>query len=136
VSERHVLNRNTFSRRLLLLVTLFAVSGIGHFVMPEPFERIVPRWIPLPRLMVYISGAAELAGAIGLLIPAFRKTAGWGLIVLLVAVFPANINMLQMARALEASAFYPIILWARLPLQPLLIWLVWRAAVRDVRILR
>lgn len=124
-----VLNRHGHSRRLLLLVTIFGVAGISHFVMPEPFERIVPDWIPRPRLMVYISGIAELAGAIGLLVPTVRKAAGWGLIALLIAVFPANIKMLQMAIAEGASIWYQIALWVRLPLQPLLIWLVWRAAV-------
>ena len=125
------MNRNGLSRRLVLLVTLFTVSGIGHFVVPEVFERIVPNWIPQSRLMVYISGFAELAGAIGLLIPILRKAAGWGLIVLLIAVFPANINMLQLARESDASALYQAAMWIRLPLQPLLIWLVWSAAVRQ-----
>jgi uncharacterized membrane protein len=126
-----VTNRFGWSRRLLLLVTLFAAAGISHFVMPAPFERIVPHWIPQPRLMVYLSGAAELAGAIGLLIPALRKFAGWGLVILLVAVYPANIYMLQFARAENAAAWYQAALWLRLPLQPLLVWLVWNAAIRQ-----
>jgi len=124
------MNRFGLSRRLVLLATLFAVAGVGHFVMPTPFERIVPNWIPQPRLMVYLSGVAELAGAIGLLVPSLRKAAGWGLLVLLVAVYPANINMLQLARAENASAWYQAALWIRLPLQPLLVWLVWGAAIR------
>lgn len=111
-------------------MAVFGVAGISHFVMPEPFERIVPNWIPQPRLMVYISGAAEIAGAIGLLVPALRKAAGWGLIALLVTVFPANIRMLQLAIAEDASMWYQVAMWIRLPLQPLLIWLVWRAAVK------
>ncbi|MEO7998700.1 MAG: DoxX family protein [Gemmatimonadaceae bacterium] len=117
------------SRRLLLLVVLFAVAGVSHFVVPDAFQRIVPTWVPRPRLMVYISGAAEFAGAMGLLIPSLRRVAGWGLIALLVSVFPANINMLQLARDSDASAAYQLILWMRLPLQPLLIWLVWKAAI-------
>lgn len=111
-----------------MLVAVFGVAGIGHFVIPEPFERIVPNWIPQPRLMVYVSGVAELAGAIGLLMPAVRTAAGWGLIALLFAVFPANIKMLQLAIAEHASAWYQLALWLRLPLQPLLVWLVWKAA--------
>lgn len=80
--------------------------------------------------MVYISGVAEIAGAIGLAFPALRKIAGIGLIALLFAVFPANINMLQQARSEHASLLYQAVLWMRLPLQPLLIWLVWTSAVR------
>ena len=121
------------SRRLLLLTALILFTGVSHFVVPDLFERIVPPWMPARRMMVYVSGVAELAGAIGLLIPSLRPYAGWGLIALLIAVFPANINMLQMARATDASAAYQLILWMRLPLQPLLIWLVWQAAVRPIR---
>lgn len=117
------------SRRLLLLFAVFMFLGVSHFFVPNSFERIVPSWIPAPRLMVYISGVAEIAGAIGLLVPALRRYAGWGLIALLVSVFPANINMLQLARESNASAAHQLLLWMRLPLQPLLIWLVYQAAV-------
>lgn len=119
------------SRRLQLLVAVFLLAGVSHFLVPSAFENIVPSWVPSPRLMVYLSGVAELAGAVGLMIPALRRSAGIGLIVLLVCVFPANINMLQMAREASASSAYQLILWMRLPLQPLLIWLVWQAAVQS-----
>ena len=86
----------------------------------------MPPGLPMPaRSATLISGAAELAGGVGLLLPATRPAASWGLAALLVAVFPANILMAQ-----HAEKFAPIpawALWARLPLQPLLIWLVWRA---------
>lgn len=117
------------SRRLLLLVVLFVGAGITHFVVPEAFERIVPSWVPNARLAVYVSGIAEIAGGVGLLMPSVRRYSGWGLIALLLAVFPANINMLQQARASDASVAYQLVLWMRLPLQPLLIWLVWKAAI-------
>lgn len=117
------------SRRSLLLVVLFVGAGITHFVVPGSFEQIVPSWVPNARMAVYISGVAEIAGGVGLLIPSLRRYAGWGLIALLLAVFPANINMLQQARASDASAAYQLVLWMRLPLQPLLIWLVWKAAI-------
>ena len=122
------------SRRLLLLVAVFLLAGVSHFVVPDAFQRIVPSWLPNPRLMVYVSGVAEMAGAVGLLIPSLRVYAGVGLIALLIAVFPANINMLQLARESNASAAYQLILWMRLPLQPLLIWLVWQAAVKPNRL--
>lgn len=120
----------SLTRRLLLLIVLFATAGIGHFVMTDAFVGIVPSWVPAPRMMVYVSGAAELAGALGMLFPATRAVAGWGLTAMREAVFPANINMLQLARETNASLGYELLMWMRLPLQPLLIWLVWSAAVK------
>ena len=96
-----------------------------HFVRPAIFERIVPPALPAPHLLVLLSGAAEVAGGLGLLLPATRRAAGWGLLALLVAVFPANVYMVGLASALHLPAW---VLWARLPLQPLLLWAVWRAA--------
>jgi uncharacterized membrane protein len=109
---------------------LFFLAGVLHFVSPAFFDRIVPPWVPDARLATYVSGVCEIAGAIGLLIPATRTAAAWGLMALLVAVLPANIHMLNQARAAEASVGYIAGLWMRLPLQPLLIWWVWRAAIR------
>ncbi|HTE47948.1 MAG TPA: hypothetical protein VK636_22085 [Gemmatimonadaceae bacterium] len=114
---------------LWLLVVLFTVAGVGHFVRPRLFEAIVPTWLPNARLLVQISGLAELLGAIGLALPATRYAAGCGLIVLLVAVFPANVQMLLLARAAGASALWQTALWLRLPLQPVLVWLVWWTAI-------
>ncbi len=115
------------------LALLFAVAGVAHFLVPRVFESIVPAWVPNARLAVQLSGVAELLGAAGLLVPATRVAAGWGLIALLVAVFPANVQMLLNARATGGSALYVTMLWARLPLQPLLIWWVWRAAIAPSR---
>ena len=83
----------------------------------------MPPALPAPRLLVLLSGVAEVAGGLGLLLPATRRWAAWGLLVLLVAVFPANVHMLRLASALHIPAW---VLWARLPLQPLLMWAVWR----------
>lgn len=109
---------------------LFFIAGVLHFVMPGFFDRIVPPWVPNARLATYVSGVFEILGAIGLLIPATRVAAAWGLIALLVAVLPANIHMLNQARAADASVGYVAGLWLRLPLQPLLMWWVWRVAIR------
>ncbi len=106
------------------------MAGTAHFLMPEWFDRIVPTWIPNARAATMISGAAELAGAVGVLVPSTRIAAGYGLILLLVAVFPANVQMLQMARDDNAAGWYQLMLWARLPLQLLLIAWVWTATVR------
>lgn len=106
-----------------VLAVLFIGAGITHFVAPTAFLRIVPPYLPAPLLLVYLSGAAELAGGLGLLLPATRRWAIWGLILLLLAVFPANVYMLQ-----THGAGLPVPLWAlwlRLPLQAVLMAWVW-----------
>ena len=113
------------SASLVLLAVLFVGAGVLHFVKPRMYERIVPPSLPAPRLLVIISGAAEVLGGLGLLVAPLRAWAGWGLVALLVAVFPAN---LYMAREWERfSGFAPR--WAlllRLPLQFVLIaWVLW-----------
>lgn len=107
-----------------VLAAFFIGAGITHFTNPAGFLRIVPPYLPAPLLLVYLSGAAELAGGLGLLIPATRYWAAWGLMALLVAVFPANVYMLQ-----THGAGLPVplwALWARLPLQLVLISWVWK----------
>ena len=79
---------------LVLLAVVMVAIGVLHFVRPKPFVRIVPKFLPAPLTLVYVSGFFEILGGIGLLIPETRVWAAWGLIALYVAVFPANINML------------------------------------------
>jgi len=112
---------------LYLLASLFIGAGLLHFLKSGPYLRIMPPALPMPQLLVALSGAAEVAGGLGLLLPATRRWASWGLLALLLAVFPANIYMLQMHAQLHLPAWA---LWARLPLQPLLMWWVWRAGQR------
>ena len=112
---------------LYLLALLFVGAGLLHFLRPDTYLRIMPPYLPAHRALVALSGAAELAGGLGLLWPATRRVAGWGLLALLAAVFPANVYMLQLHQQLHLPAWA---LWARLPLQPLLMWWVWRAALR------
>jgi uncharacterized membrane protein len=121
----------TWSR--LLLALLFGFAGLMHFVVPAPYVAIVPPWLPAPRLLVAISGVFEILGGLGILVPRTRRFAGWGLIALLVAVFPANIQMLRLAYLANATLLWKVGLWLRLPLQPLVIWWVWRAAARARR---
>ncbi|WP_426489826.1 DoxX family protein [Hymenobacter sp. 102] len=106
-----------------VLAVFFIGAGITHFTNPAGFLRIVPPYLPAPLLLVYLSGAAELAGGLGLLWPATRPWAAWGLLALLVAVFPANVYMLQ-----THGAGLPVPMWAlwlRLPLQLVLMGWVW-----------
>lgn len=102
-----------------------------HFVVPDRYTSIMPPWIPYPLAMVYLSGVFELLGGVGVLIPRARKMAGIGLIALLIAVFPANVQMLGDAMRSGASPLSIIALFLRLPLQPLMIVWIYRAAVRQ-----
>jgi len=115
-------------RRLLVYVAAFFYVGAGamHFLRPAPYLKIMPACVPWHLAMVYISGAAEVAGGVGLLIPALRRAAAWGLVALLIAVFPANVNMALHEIQVTQTPISTALLWARLPLQGLLIWwLLW-----------
>lgn len=112
----------------VLLAALFITAGVMHFLRPEFFDRIVPPATPMPpRTATLLSGAAELAGGLGLLHPRTRPAARWGLLALLVAVYPANLYMAQDPGKFGTSAW---VVWARLPLQPLLMWWVWKTGSR------
>ncbi len=110
--------------RVVLAVSIITV-GIIHFVKPAPFVKIMPPQLPYPLELVYISGFFELLGGIGLLIPLVSVAAAWGLIALFVAVFPANINMTINDIELEGIPHNPVLYWARLPLQAVLIAWAW-----------
>ena len=107
-----------------LLGGFFVLAGVGHFARPEKYIRIMPLYIPWHEEMVAISGAFELVLGLLVLIPRTAPLAAWGLIVLLVAIFPANLHM-----ALHSELypeFPPAALWVRLPLQGVLIlWAYW-----------
>ena len=114
---------------LLLSITMVSV-GVLHFARLKPFVRIVPNYLPAPLALVYISGFFEILGGVGLLIPATRVWAAWGLISLYIAVFPANIYMLTHNISLNPKKPIPRwALWARLPFQFLFIaWAYWFTA--------
>lgn len=109
----------------------FIAAGIMHFVVPAYYQAIVPFYLPAPAALVVVSGVAEIAGGIGLLIPSLRPAAGIGLIALLVAVFPANLEMLRLFRGRGVGGWTEAVLWLRLPLQVLLVWWAWRLSRPD-----
>ena len=111
------------SRRAL--AAFFIGSGVNHFVIPGVYKRIVPPGWGDPEMLVRVSGVAEVAGGVGVLLPQTRRLAGFGLIALLVAVFPANIHMARNPEKFEKIPGWA--LYARLPLQPLMMWWAWRA---------
>lgn len=119
-----------------LLAAIFVFAGVMHFIIPASYVGIMPPWLPWHLELVYLSGVLEIAGGVGLLIPRTRRAAGIGLILLLIAVWPANLQMVLAARAAEKPFFWhQALLWLRLPLQLVLMMWVWRVSrpARDPR---
>jgi uncharacterized membrane protein len=106
-----------------ILGVLFIAAGVNHFVDPTTYLRMLPGYLPFPLALVYLSGIGEVIGGIGVLSTRWRTAAGWGLIALLVAVFPANVHMARHPELFPSIS--PTLLWGRLPLQGLLIAWVW-----------
>jgi uncharacterized membrane protein len=106
------------------MLALFMIgAGTMHFVKPEFYLKIVPPYLPLPEGLVFVSGVCEILLGILLLIPRCSRLAAWGIIALLIAVFPANVYLYQNQEILPAS---PVIHLLRLPLQGVLIlWAYW-----------
>lgn len=102
------------------MVLLYTAAGINHFIHPGMYRKIMPPWLPWHNELVWLSGVAEILCALLLLIPATRRIGAYCTIALLIAVFPANIQMmLDYARAGNPLLWIAIL---RLPLQLLLIW--------------
>jgi uncharacterized membrane protein len=114
-----------------LLAAFFSFAGVMHFLIPKSYEATVPPQSPVPpREAVQISGIAEVAGGLAVLDPRTRLLGRWWLLGLLLAVFPANVYMAikpEEIKGLDTDRVKPWMLWARLPLQPLMMIWVWRA---------
>lgn len=106
------------------------IAGLNHFLMPSVYDAIIPDALPNRRGLTYLSGAMEMASAIGTMIPSTRKTAGLLLMATLIAVFPANVQMALNADRYPAIPGGRTTLAARLPLQVLFIYWAW-IATRD-----
>jgi uncharacterized membrane protein len=119
-----------------ILTAFMVAAGVNHFLAPAPYLGMMPAEIPvrLHAPLVAISGIAEIAGGLGLILPATRRLAAWGLIALYVAILPANINMAWNHLPLGTTPVAPWLLWARLPLQLVLIaWAAWYARPERAR---
>jgi uncharacterized membrane protein len=102
------------------LSPMLVVTGISHFTfMKEDFVRMMPPSIPWPRGMVYFTGLCEIAGAVGLLLPEFRRAAAYALIAFFLAVLPANIHAARAGASLRGKPATS--LWLRIPMQVLFI---------------
>ena len=112
-----------------LLAGFFLLAGTMHFVIPRRYEAIVPPYVPRHRETVIVSGVAEIAGGLAVICERTRPAAGLWLIAVLAAVFPANLHMALnpgQIRGLDTDRVRPWMLWARLPLQPLIMLWAWR----------
>lgn len=103
---------------------VYVLAGVGHFVATRMYMGIMPDYLPAHRELVLLSGVAEIAGGVGVLVPRTQRAAAWGLVVLLVAVMPANVWMVQHSERYPGVPVWAM--WVRLPLQGVLIWWAWR----------
>jgi uncharacterized membrane protein len=111
------------------LAVMFVFTGIAHFtVTRRDLVRMVPEMFPQPMLLVYLTGVLELLGAVGLLVPSARPSSAFGLMLLLVFLFPANIHAARHRLTLRGRPATPLAL--RLPMQLLFIGLLWWSSVR------
>jgi uncharacterized membrane protein len=118
-----------------VLATFYAAAGYFHLTAPGPFLKIMPAWVPLPEVVVYWTGVAELLGALALAQAAslmLRKAGAIGLALYAICVFPANIHHFALDMARPDGGFglgYHI---PRMFAQPLLVWLaLWTGGVTD-----
>jgi len=111
------------SRSRWILSAFFILAGANHFLNPGPYLSMMPSYLPWPCGLIWVSGVAEILGGIGLIDPRTRVLAAWGLIALLVAVFPANLNVAL--HGWPGVNLSPWILWLRLPFQLVFIWWVY-----------
>lgn len=104
---------------LYIQAVFYIWAGINHFRMPKFYLKMMPDYLPMPKQLVDWSGIAEIFLGIGLLFEQTRSLVAWGIILLLIAVFPANIFMLTSGKFNKIPKWF---LYARFPLQILLIW--------------
>jgi uncharacterized membrane protein len=116
-----------------LAALFFTVAGVLHFIIPEFYSAMMPPFIPYKDILIVLTGLAEIALGIGLLIPSVRRRSGISLIALLIGIFPANIYVAVVQPELPDLSYDPASMWWRLLLQPLFIAWVWSVSVRTKR---
>lgn len=103
----------------VLFAAFFVIAGVTHFTNRDFFTSIVPPYLPWPVMLVYVSGVAEMVLGVMLLIPATMRLAAWGMIALLIAVFPANIHMAMNPQLYPDVSMAALLI--RLPLQGVMV---------------
>lgn len=112
-----------------LATGFFLVAGAMHFVIPEFYLAMMPPFIPFQSFLIVLTGIAEMAGAIGIQIPKYRRLAGMLMIMMLVAIFPANIYVAWAQPVLPNVDYTPDSMWWRLLLQPVFIAWIWHTSL-------
>jgi uncharacterized membrane protein len=117
------------------LALMMIGAGAMHFIMPKFYLGMMPSWLPAHELLVALSGVLEILGGLGLLAPSarIRMLAGFGLVALFVAVFPANVNMAVNNLGYFDQPPNPVANWLRLPFQAVFIAWAWVVASRARR---
>ena len=115
---------------LIVMGPLYVVAGLLHFVYPHAYAQIVPPFLPQPLALVYLSGVAEVILGVGVLVPRTRRIAAWGLIALLLAVFPANVYMATSDVVIRGGPNWlgdptDAARWGRLPFQVVFVLWAW-----------
>ncbi|MHA7131429.1 DoxX family protein [Algoriphagus namhaensis] len=112
---------------LYIMAFFYLVAGVNHFIKPEFYLPLIPDYMPDAALLNIISGVAEILGAIGLLIPATRKLAAWGIILMLVAFVPSHVYFIQIGSCVpDVLCVDEWIGWVRLiVIHPVLIYWAW-----------
>ncbi len=105
---------------LYFMAMLYLAAGVNHFANTKMYMRIMPQYLPFHKPVVLISGVLEVLLAILLVIPALSTYAAWGIIALLIAVFPANVHHLTSSKKVKGIG--KVVLILRLPLQAVLIY--------------
>lgn len=108
---------------LYIMIAVYIIAGYYHFINPKFYRRMMPPWIPGHMPVVYGSGIVEIILAVLLIPTVTRIYAAWGIVILLILIFPANIQM--MLNFYRKKNPYLWITILRLPLQPVLIWWAW-----------
>jgi len=128
----HVMEANSKTRKRrisrAILASVMVFAGVLHFLYTDNYVAVMPDYLPWHEELVLISGFFEIAGGLGLLVPATRNLAGLGLIALYLAVLPANINMAVNNIQPESITIPLWLLWLRIPLQIPFIWWAWRVS--------
>lgn len=117
-----------------LATVFFLVAGALHFIIPEFYLAMMPPFIPFQSFFVALSGVAEMAGAVGIQIPQYRNRSGLMMILLLIAIFPANIYVAMSQPVLPNLDYSPDSMKWRLLLQPIFIAWIWWVSVKKTEI--
>jgi uncharacterized membrane protein len=126
--------RSYRAKARIALAAMFLMAALGRLATPEALLQMIPESLPLRREALYLTGVLEVLGALGLLVPRLQRVAGWGLVALLLAVLPANVNVAVNNLQIEGQIGSPLYQWARVGWQFFLIGLlIWATEPDDDR---